>query len=503
MASTPSPSARAIDRLRGWTGGPLLPIAAILLLVLGTKLWLIGLAANPAPFWDQWDGEGVELFAPYIEGHLTLAQLIAPHNEHRIFFSRLVALAVLELSGNWNVVAEMIANALIHTGFLAMLAWLLRDVVVRAPWLIALFLALMFAVPFGIENTLWGFQSQFYFVLLFSVPALILVTGAEAFAPRWIAGLALAMLAYLAMASGALTPIAAAAVPIVQMLAGSRRRSPREIAGVALLVAGTVFAIAVTQLPPDTGHSRAQGAIQLLSALSRAAGWPLRGPVVAPLLLNAPILLLLWRLVRERTDLRDPAWRLVAIVAWLALQSASLAYGRAAAAVMSRYLDLLALGVVANLGAIVLLLAAAPGRRSLALGWTALVAASLALTATVTLPRFYLLDQRAAASRVEALTRFVATNDAAAFARPQFWAPYPSADPLAAIVRRPAIMGLLPDQFGAPTAVRDSIRGRLALHGGLSLTPAAAQRLAFLAGAAVLALAAALLALAATRRSVR
>ncbi|WP_221364349.1 hypothetical protein [Sphingomonas jinjuensis] len=482
-----------------------MPIGGALLLVLAAKLYLIAIAGNPTPFWDQWGGEAIDLFIPYVDGRLTLADLISPHNEHRIFFTRLWALLVLELAGNWNVLAEMIANALLHLGVLVLLAWLLRSLMAQAPWLMALFLILLFAVPFGIENTLWGFQSQFYFVLLLSVPALALLASAAALSARWMVGLALAMAAYFAMASGALTPIGAAAVPIVQMLIGARRRTPREVAGVAMLIGTTILAIAVTTLPPDTGHSRAQDIGQWLSAFSRAAGWPLRGIIVAPIVLNAPVLLLLWRLVRDKVEPRDAAWRLIAIAAWLALQCASLAYGRAAAAVMSRYLDLLALGVIVNAAALVRLSAdAAAGRAQVAAtaGWTAIVAALLALSAAVTLPRFYLLDRAAAQSRTEALSLFIRTDDVRAFVRPMFWAPTPFPERLAAIVRRPEIAGLLPDQFGVSPAVRSATRQRLALHGGLGLSPATTARLALYAAAALFAAVAALWAAAASLRLV-
>lgn len=470
-----------------------LPVALALVGVLGAKLYLIGLAANPTPFWDQWDAEGAHLFTPYVEGHLGLHDLLAPHNEHRILFTRLLALGVLELSGSWNVVAEMIANAVVHLLVLAILVYLLRRGAAFAPGLIASFTLLLFAVPFGIENTLWGFQSQFYFVLLLSLPAVTLLAGSATLTARWWAGVALATLAYWAMASGALTPAAGGAVMLVQIAAGVRARRPREIIAACMLIGVTVALIAATQLPPDTGHSRATGLMQLLGALSRAAGWPLRGPIIAPLLLNAPTIALLVATLRRHRPIEALEWRLVAMLGWVELQCASLAYGRAAAAVMSRYLDVLALGVLLNLVALVVLLASQARRYSLvAAGWTALVAGALVVTAAVTIPRSYLLDADAARSRTQSLQRFVATGDARAFDRPTFEAPYPSATGLAQMAGRPALKGLLPPPFPVAPALRSGVTARLALRGGFGLEPDRAKRGALYLGALLLALGAAL-----------
>ncbi len=57
-------------------------------LVLGAKFWLIGANGSITPFWDQWDGEAAGLYQPYLAGHLRWLDLFAPHNEHRIFFTR-------------------------------------------------------------------------------------------------------------------------------------------------------------------------------------------------------------------------------------------------------------------------------------------------------------------------------------------------------------------------------------------------------------------------------
>lgn len=60
----------------------------------------------PVPFWDEWDTPGAQL-ASYYRGSLTFAELLSQHNEHRLFFPRLVWLPMAILAG-WDVRHEMV-----------------------------------------------------------------------------------------------------------------------------------------------------------------------------------------------------------------------------------------------------------------------------------------------------------------------------------------------------------------------------------------------------------
>jgi len=58
------------------------------------------------PFWDEWDTPGAQL-ASYYRGSLSLAELFSQHNEHRLFFPRLIWLP-LAILGGWDVRYEML-----------------------------------------------------------------------------------------------------------------------------------------------------------------------------------------------------------------------------------------------------------------------------------------------------------------------------------------------------------------------------------------------------------
>ena len=76
-------------------------LVALLLVILGAKLWIIQVYGSPLPYWDQWD-EAKLVFKPWLEGHLTWGALFAAHNEHRIVFTRLLDLLELRLNGQWD-----------------------------------------------------------------------------------------------------------------------------------------------------------------------------------------------------------------------------------------------------------------------------------------------------------------------------------------------------------------------------------------------------------------
>ena len=72
---------------------------------------------NPVtvPYWDQWDGEARALYLPFSECSLTWAQMFSQHNEHRFFFSRLLALDLLMANGQWDPRLQQVVNAALHS----------------------------------------------------------------------------------------------------------------------------------------------------------------------------------------------------------------------------------------------------------------------------------------------------------------------------------------------------------------------------------------------------
>jgi hypothetical protein len=140
-----------------------LPPAAILIFILR---WGVDV-----PYSDQF------YFLPLLDGrHVGFSDLIEFHNDHRIFFPRLIMLALAHLTG-WNVRAELVATWVIGVGIFAVCAWRLRrdD---WTPWALPLVSLLIFS--FGQqENWLWGWQMQILLNVLGVVTGLALASLPE------------------------------------------------------------------------------------------------------------------------------------------------------------------------------------------------------------------------------------------------------------------------------------------------------------------------------------
>src|ERR1700748_2717758 len=107
-----------------WTAGNN-PIACLgtALIVIGARFWMVSHYGTSLPINDQWGGEGFYLLKPWYEGRLTFAALLAPHNEHRVFFSRLLTLTLTAGNGQWDCMLQMVFDAIFCGAIAAMLLW--------------------------------------------------------------------------------------------------------------------------------------------------------------------------------------------------------------------------------------------------------------------------------------------------------------------------------------------------------------------------------------------
>src|SRR5579885_2342392 len=172
-------------------------------IIFGAKLVVIEKFGSDLPYWDQWDGEAGVVFMPYFDGRLSPANIFAPHNEHRIVFTKLLSLLLMIGDGQWDARLECVINAALHAAILSiMLAWIQRywGLVVAGAGL--LILIAVTAPPLAWENTLGGFQSQFYFLTGFSLAAMWLFLSAPAWSWRWCLAILCAFAAIFSMGSG-------------------------------------------------------------------------------------------------------------------------------------------------------------------------------------------------------------------------------------------------------------------------------------------------------------
>lgn len=443
---------------------------ALLAGILGAKFGLIDRYGSDLPYWDQWDAEGALLFRPYLEGTLTASDFFRPHNEHRPVFTRLLALTLLEAGGRqWDGRIQLVANAVLH----AMVALLLLGLAWRAlPPLAVIpftgYLALLFGSRVSWENTLVGFQSQFYFVLLFST----LHLGATLLArPRswiwWLAPLAGAA-ALFSMASGVLSALAILAAVGIRAL-----RERRFSTGDGYVVGANALLVLVGWLlrVEVAGHSALKAGTPgvWVDALLHQFSWPVVSLWAAPLGI-IPAIALAAAYFRKRID-GPVAFALLGGGAWFCLQAAAIAYARGAEGhgYSSRYTDILAIGQVISALSLAFLAATAATLRA-QLGWLAFAAAfagisgwGLSRQAGETQRNSLHVFPAVNEARIVAVRRYLANRDPAFFQKtPWDELPYPSAPYLAQLLDTPSLRAIQPASVRTPPACAadaDATRG--------------------------------------------
>jgi hypothetical protein len=356
--------------------------AALFFLIWGVKLTVIAQFGSDLPNWDQWDAEGVQTFRPYLRHQLHFLDLFAPHNEHRVACTRVLALGLLLLNGQWDNRLECVVNAALHAAVAVVIFLYGCRLIHRrwhGAWLAAV--AAMIAPPIAWQNVLGGFHSQQIFLLAFSLAGLALLLTARPGSARWWVGLACAAVALFTMASGLL---AAAVVAAVLVVSGPPREVWRRhgvtVAACLLVVgAGWMLRINVPQDAPLGAHSAAS----FLVAVWHSLQWPAVFCAPLAVLLWMPWAWLGWRAWRGRDPLRPQLRVIFAVGLWVLLQFAATAYGRGAGGAWpaSRYLDTVATGVLVNALALLVALSsdAFPGWRAweravLAAAWAGVVA---------------------------------------------------------------------------------------------------------------------------------
>jgi hypothetical protein len=450
------------------------------LLVLGAKLWLIGAFGSPVPFWDQWGQEARQVYKPFVEGRWQPLDVFERANVHHIAWSRALAVGLLNANGmQWDPRVEMIVQGMLHAAFMTILAFAVARRLGRDALGVSLAVLGVFLVfPFGWGNTLWGYESHFYFLVFFSVLAIL---GLARSTPRdrafWL-GLAAAVAALYSAASGFLAGAAAAVAAAGAAL--TRRRSWRDAAptvGLGLVLVavgawltqyeGTVEASRFQNLRTDVGGGALARVATMLRAAGECLGWPLRRPGYAGWLLYAPLAVfgVLWlRDGRRDAPRGDPAREraetlLLALGAWAFLQAIGISALRGGE-VANRHRDVLVFGVWANALALLLLLRSRVPAGALRFAqagaalWIAVVAAGFGLAARATwreeLPewRSQTREQR------ENVLRFLATDDPAELAdKPLFAIPHPNPDLLVELLRDPSVRGILPPVLRDPLAL--------------------------------------------------
>lgn len=323
--------------------------------IFGLKLWVIASYANATPFWDQWGAEASALYEPYLENKLYWPSLFSPHNEHRILTTRLLGLALLSINGIWNPLLQMVVNAGLHILALIYLINLSVKVIGRNYLnLLLIFSLLVFGIPYAWENTLAGFQAQFYFVLLFSIICIWYTVTEAPLSGNWWFGIVSGILAFFSLASG-LFAFAASGIGGLILYYSGLRKTPAQLIAIAVLI--SLFLIGFYYTPALAHHDqlKAQSVVAFTRACFKVLGWPLGENLVLAILRNFPSIVFMGLILWKRPPVTDRRWFVLVMVIWGFGQAVSIAYGRAGN-LAPRYLDLFAISIFINFVCILSLL---------------------------------------------------------------------------------------------------------------------------------------------------
>lgn len=442
---------------------------ALFLVLWGARLVVVDRFGSDIPFWDQWDKEADKLYAEWFESR-DAKHLILPHNEHRIFPTMALNLGLVLVSGQWDARMESVVsaalNALVLAGFFG---WISGRV--GRGWALAIgfILAAVGSAPIPWENVVSGFQTQFYFLIGFSLLAIGGVLFAPAFSGRWWLSIVVAGLALVSMGSGMLCAAPIAAIAAFRWAA--RRMSRRDaIAALTVAVAiGAAGAALHTSVPyHEVLHARSAGMFLLYFA--QCLAWPLpQHPWLAALFWLPWLTLALLRL-KEWRGPKSPNHQanspkpsaaevasdmILAIGIWVLAQAAAVSYSRSGSGELpaSRYGDVFALGFIASFGAFAVL-APRLRRAPLFAGAWLLPAGICVALATREVWTGSLPGKKNELTTYEQNVRQFLLTGSFASVQPGSL-PYPSADDLARILRRPPVRAILPAVIRPPLALEE------------------------------------------------
>ncbi|MGA3142895.1 MAG: hypothetical protein ABSF10_07605 [Verrucomicrobiota bacterium] len=436
-------------RLAAW-------LLALLLVVLGAKLWVIQVYGTAVPYWDQWD-EARLLFKPWLEGHLTWNAWFAPHNEHRIFFTRALDLLELWFNRQWDPRLQMVINAFIHTGYACGLAYGLWIFTGRKhEGLICFLLMPFFAFPFAAENTIHGFHSQEYFLSIFAVVTIIGLGFGSPGGGWWFCGLATAVMSLFTMGSGLLASLA-----VIGLLLLRRLKRRGTIQGqwitlgcsLAVFISGLILDVAIQK----HGHYRAGRFLTFGEALLGNLAWPFINQPALLLVICLPLVITVIKYFRS--DFKDPraAEFVLTLGFWGFLEAAALAYGREHLGNSSRYMDTLCTLSIASLASLFILGENTEYRRLsrplvglLAMAWAGCLFLGMWQISWATMgggraENYMQFSRRMGLIEEQNVRAFVVTDDPACLLDKPFGeVPYPDAGVLVELLRDPNLLRIMP-----------------------------------------------------------
>ncbi len=437
------------DATRRWS---VLLATSATLVILSIRMWLLTRYSSSMPSWDAWGAEATPLYGDWINDTFTWSNLWTWHNEHRIFFTRVLDLILfLANETQWDVRVQTLASSTLYSLMAGVsIWWVLRHV--EAPRSLGLcgVILLSAIVPNGWANTYQGFQSCFYFVILF---ALFSIRNAS-FAPASLRGgiqtALFALAAVFSLAAGVLVAVVAAAIVV--------GRSWVERVGfhraIAFAFAPAIVAVWAL-IDARKGEIHPASVAEFFHSLAIMMSWPYSSAL--GLLFWVPALVFAIHVLRTRTA-TAPDLVFAGLAMWALAIDLAAAWTRAYnfVDVQSRYTDLLVPALVAQIyfAFRVADIFAGPERKMAlaklgASSFGAVLCSGMAVASVGEFEKWKAYDfyTRIGASYVRA---FLGGDTTALEGHPYGYIPYPEPETLKIFLAKPAVQSFLPLSLGYP-----------------------------------------------------
>ena len=411
-------------------------------LVIGTRFMILASYSNVTPYCDQWDAIIDRLLLPWNDGTLQWQEFIAAHNEHRIFTGRVLALSLFLLNGGvLNHLLETAVNAVLYAGTMLIVLHNLVKIIPEERTRLAtvIFATLFFSFPWAMENILFN-NSSLYFLLLFSFLFLYAISRRGPRRPLWDLLVVLSgLLACLSFASGALTLLAGIGFLGLQWILGVQRNRS-TIFMIMVLTAMTIVAVHFTPSIPRHSSLMSRSILDVVFAFYKMTGG---------LVFYFPSLVFMYRQLQRKPKADDPSWFLFSLFVWVFGQMSVIAYGRGNwLGVSSRYVDLYAVGYLANLVALLV------NMRDPVLKWSIKTLFAWVMAFFICLgiifPSIALDLKNTAIVRTECETRvraYLATHDVGVLNEQNANIPYPDPKRLKSLLDQKAVQSILPPEL--------------------------------------------------------
>jgi hypothetical protein len=443
----------------------------VILCGVGSKWQLIGLFGSDVPYMDQWNGEATTAILPWLDGNFDLVQTFwTPHNEHRLGFTRLWALALTSFNGQWDPLFVTTLNALVHVAFSAFLLFLLRSFLIGpGSWLCPLLLAALLSFPLAWENTIAAFQVQVYFAIGSALVVLATLPTNPVKSWKGLVGV-LAGLAGIGCLSTSFAP--PLVVILLRIIRACQLRKWTSDDLITSSVCAVIITISLLSIAPAPWHDSLHAGTlwQYLGSLIKITAYPYHNESwyivwFFSIILQGPLAYWIWL----KTCERNVKWKkadffLFGFAAWLALQIAALSYSRGNVAIGSRYSDIIGLLLLANAVSLVAIWVKSTPKNQerlylFSLLWGLVVGIGLVVESQRHLRDYLSAFPAKWQNYAGHLREFVITdNEQRLRSVPTTSLPFVSHDVMIDVMRNPRMRRVLPPGIRAPVSIQPSIK---------------------------------------------